>query len=1134
MSTQSTSAADGIKLPADISNTSSRATEPSTQEDLKRRRRLTLQDQQHGPVYIGEFTISRQELYDMGARLNGQPLNASQPVPLEPDQTFIDALQLDPAKVEVRLQSPQHSDACAGLLFELGVLRSHSAQSLLASSPDLSSSMRSLGKLLGSAQQLSLSNPSLPEHLPSWTNKLKSSSMITAGVGMQGYGIYGGIMGIAEAMKKGDVLDAGINASSIVTEVGSVFLERGLEEVGRNMMLNGEKVFRGFRATSVGKYLARGAGLIASVLTLPFDIYSAIKAFNDAANASGKEAQDHYFNAALSLTSAGLSVALGVAALAGFGSVAGPVGIAAAAILILGSRIYSAARQVDDIDDYITLSIHERWRTGWFAFTGQKTDQDILDRYMIARADEAYRKQLSDSASSWLAGEYKDIIEAVVQGNYQVELRPVKHWKHQWDATAGESPYTDTKEPGFKETDDSFDASAGIDQVPGALIGTSGEKKGVLWQLGGGNDTVSGVKDKPNYFSFNSGKKLLTGGEKDDQFTFQMSDEAQLTAQAGSRLRGGDGNDTLILQGEVTRDKPHPGFNIDLQGGTLSRRGSTDNVLLESIENVETLAGTTSHVTGTSAANRIVLQGTRDVADAGAGNDQILIKGFNSTVNGGTGTDRYFIADQTGATTLIETANEASVITMDWTLERIQSWRIDGTSLELVVLCGIDGELPKITLTLPDVYRLEAGTRILQNDKLVFITKDAYSLKPDLPLLLEGQGTQVINAIILTIGKQKKSAQLLMGGEYQVASEPESSYFIYRDLPSTVMNVQHQSDSTFSTLNLDYDRRQIESVEATYTVTSTRRNSWDYLRYQDINMTLRFTDQKLITFTNIARNRPTVGSNVHTTVMAAGIELNHQFILVMRDGTSYRIQPPLHSFSDDKHNPGRKTVETRKSLVKRTGHYPMAPVAHLPAKVLKPQGERIDIASGVQTGVTVLQGQSAIYDVYPAVDTVLKLTSSAAYITSTWNIHTQHLSTPIGREHITVSDTQLRIGRIIVLLPDIKTLDAPMETVRVFTSVSHRYDIEPEFALIQLAEINAQAYANVEAIQTDIRRHQQNNQPMADLVLIRHLNLGNNKQAVFYDTVVQDWTLEDDWSRRLYNEDLFIAPTSVIEAAAEH
>jgi hypothetical protein len=1142
MSTPSISTGQNPTLPINIRITEtppslSARMPSSTPQDEQRRNRLVLQDQLNGPVRIGELTISRQDLYDMGARLNGQVINANHPIQLEPDQTFINALQFDPAKVEGRLQSSQHSDTCAGLLFELGVLRSASAQSLLsASSSELSASMQSLGKLLDSAQQLSLSTPSLPENLPSWADKVKSRSMTSMGVGLQGYGIYSGIMGTAEALKKGELVEAGINVGGITAEVGSLFLERGLENIGRNMMLSGGKVFTGFSKTSAGKYLARGAGLLASVLTLPFDIYTAIKAFNDAASATGKQAQDHYFNAALSLTSAGLSIALGIAALAGF-SAAGPIGIAAGAVLILGARIYGAARQVDDIDDYITLSTHERLRSGWFAFTGQTMDRDILDRYLVAKTDSNYSELLKKTARGWLDNELKDTVEAVVLGSYQVELQTVKHWKYQWDDAGGESPYIEEKEAVIKETDDAFDASEGISHLPGAIIGNAGEHKAILWQLGGGDDTVVGVRNKPNQFSYGAGKKTLTGGDKDDIFSFRIAaDSLQPGDLSGSRLRGGAGNDTLQLEGKVSRDKPHQGVRIDLQTGQLNLRASPDTPPLrfESVETVETLADAANSITGSSLADRIVLRGNADIADTGAGADTIVIKGPNSKANGGPGEDHYIIADKTGATTLIEDGQDPSLIDLDWTLERIQGWRIEGTSLVLSALHGIDGELPQITVTVKGIYRQEADKRLLRNDKLIVRTRDLYSLKPDLPQQLDGQDSVDVNAIILARGKPATPPQLLKGGDHVASSAPHSSYFVYRHLASTVLAVRHVSETALSTLFLDYDSHEIEAVEAQYTVRSTRNINSEYLRYQDINLTLRFMDQKRLTLKDMARDRPGVGSNVIGNVIASGLMPTHNFVLIMRDGISYRVELPRHSYLEDQRQPGRKTIQTPRSLIERTGHYLMQQPAAHPPTVLKPQDLRVDIQAAPQAGILVLEGQAATYDIHPAADTVLRLSTSVAIATaigtSTWNIHTQHLSETIGREHIRLSGAQLWVGHILILLPNDETGDALMETVRVFTSSGHRYDIEQEFAVVLLAEINAQAYSSIDAIQAGISLHRQGNEPMTDLVLIRHLQLrDDDSKAIYYDSVAEDWTLEGDWSRKLHLEDMHIARAPVNE-----
>lgn len=1103
--------------------------EPDTQSVHNRRQRLALQDAQFGEVQIGDLTVSRVELYELGARLNGRHISADDVQTSTPDQAFLDALSLDPDRVQSRVLL---NERLPDLLFELATLRSVSMESLLTSISDSSPQpLHKLGSLLDSAQKMTLSPPEIPDNLPDWVDKLKSRSMTSVGVGMQAYGIYSGIMGAADALKKGDTPDVLINLGGIASEGASLIVERGVEKAGRAMLQNGAAVFNGFQATTAGKWLARSAGLIASALTLPFDLYSAIKSFNEASTAKGKVAQDLYFNGALSLTSAGLSIALGVAALAGFTS-AGPLGIAAGALLIMGARIYSAVRQVDDIDDFINLTIHERWRSGWFAFTGQTLDTDIMERYLVARTDDNYGKQLALAARSWLDGELKDSIDTVVLGKYQIVLQPVRHWKLGWDAAAGESGYVDAKEPVVQETDDVYDASQGIHNIPGAIMGTTAENKAILWQLGGGDDRICGVRPKPNYFSFGAGSKVLVGGDKDDHFLFQGAAKLlETSTDTASILSGGAGNDTLQLLGEIAPDTLHAGFNIDLDAGIASLRSNPDLdfATLDSIENVETLAGASSHVIGNAQPNRIILRGSDERADGGAGNDQLLAQGFNTTLDGGPGADRYFIADNSGATTLLENGLDDSLIEMDWPFERIQSWRIEGTSLVIVVLCGVDGELPEISLTIRNVYQSHEGKHELKNDKLLFITQDGYSLKPDLLQTLPGLASHTVNVIIVTVGQQKPRPCLFKGGEYVLPAQADLSCFICRHQPSTLLNVERtENNRIVTTLHVDYDSSEIEAVQVDYTVTSTRQGNFDYLHYSNINLTVRFNDQKQLTLKHLARNRASTGTHVGGSLIAAGIEFNRQLLLIMRNGKSFRMRAPTHSYLDDHRQPGDKLIEASLSLMERTGHYMLSAPAKHPAIVLKPQAQRVDIEAVPQTAIYVLEGKAATYDIYPAADSLIILSTPAAATRasrgSTWTIHTEHLRTAIEYPDIRLDDALLRIGNIHITVPRHDDPATPLENIRVRSSVGHQYDVDLEFDLIHLAQLNARPYASPAALLGDLRRQQLLDMPMIDLVPIEHLSLNDGRSgALYYDANTQNLVVDRDWSRLLTADDVFIS-----------
>ncbi len=229
---------------------------------------------------------------------------------------------------------------------------------------------------------------------------------------------------------------------------------------------------------------ATGASLFALVLTLPFDYLNAKESFAKAAKSTGKEAMDHYVNAGFSIVSASVAVALSAAALAGF-SVAGPLGIAAAAVLIFGTQLYAAVRQVDDIDDYIELSIFERLHAGWLAFQGKEQERAIRDRYVVARMEQQYAQQLEEQADAWLKGALKGTVQAVVNGGFEVRLRPVRHWKRRWNEAEGEDPYIDTTEPTVIDQDDEVDASnTPVDRLPGAVFDSTAVDAAVLWQLG--------------------------------------------------------------------------------------------------------------------------------------------------------------------------------------------------------------------------------------------------------------------------------------------------------------------------------------------------------------------------------------------------------------------------------------------------------------------------------------------------------------------------------------------------------------------------------------------------------------------------------------------------------------------------
>ncbi len=251
----------------------------------------------------------------------------------------------------------------------------------------------------------------------------------------------------AENQKQLDI-QLGVNIGGLVYDLGSNFLERGINRVAPSLIRTGAKLVRtgaklassGTQSTSVvgltvvestvvgrtgagigkglagltkagraasvvgrtvsgiGKALAKAGGAVLAVLGSGFDIYGAYEAFSKLDSATGKHRIDLIVNGTLSVAGAVVGIVTGIAAaVLAASSAGGPVVIAGmiiAALLALGGSIYNAVRVIDDIDDYIELTPYERLRNGWLAFWGMDVDPDIENRANKAKTLEAAKIQI--------------------------------------------------------------------------------------------------------------------------------------------------------------------------------------------------------------------------------------------------------------------------------------------------------------------------------------------------------------------------------------------------------------------------------------------------------------------------------------------------------------------------------------------------------------------------------------------------------------------------------------------------------------------------------------------------------------------------------------------------------------------
>lgn len=1015
-------------------------------------RSLEALDKRFGPLRIGEMAASRVELSALGATVHGQPISPANSAMRSPDKPFLDALNFDSARVQARLQAVAHpnSELTAMLFYEIACQRSVDAPPLFVSDTPLDpgSAMERLNRLGEAAQKLDIHRVDTLDNAPGWVSKSKSYLMSGGGVGMQAFGIYSGYRAMMDAIKHGDTLEALFQGGSIAAELGSLIIEQGLSKTGQAMLTNGATALKYFPLTSVGKYMSRGAGLFASAITLPFDIVDAVNSFNAAAATKGKVAQDHYVSGGMSVAGAGISLVLGVAALAGFGSTAGPIGLLAAGLLIAASMIYQAARVVDDIDDYIELTFHERLRSGWFALTGKELDKEVMDRFKLSKGFDDYHKHMELSAREMLEGAYKNSIEHVVNGIFSAELKSVELWQYQWDESAGEKPFQLDTRAVIVDGDDVIDASNGLPpDLKGKVSGSPGDDKGVFWRLGGGNDRVTGVQAQSNLFIFRDGYKAITGGEKNDAFYQEVTEqELDRPGQPSSIsvLDGKAGSDTLAFEGRrPVTDTVYVGHDINLHTGKVALRqldpgaDTVEVMQLTDIENVSTLRAGTSHVTGNEQSNRVSANGY-DRISTGDGDDVIGVYGPQCRIDGGSGKDRYYIADSNVQTTIRDNGADTSVIEFGWPIERIQRWQIVDTSLVIRSLRGEDGNDPDHVLTLENVYQTIDGQRRLKNARWLFRTQDGYELLALLPDQPGERPSQDIEVAITVKGQPASAPAILNDGTVAIGSQGSHRYFVARTERRVEFIAASDAAATAATVYLDFKDSEIIDLVLSYDATLRDGVSGNtHLSYRNICLSF-FLASKVVAFKGVIQTiAAATGHSGRNSLKVTTPRLAQDIVLVMQDEVSYRLQVPEFDYEDDAANPGTRTRSTRSCLNRRKGKYLLTRPLITEKPPLTAQASKVVIDARPHTGIYLLEGQSATYDIFLSSNCIVRLSTPGAAAktanASTWNLFTSTLSETVTRTDIRLEDNRLRIASVTIELPDIE-IDVPVESISVATS----------------------------------------------------------------------------------------------------
>ncbi|WLH37379.1 calcium-binding protein [Pseudomonas sp. FP2196] len=1114
---------------------------PEPENSRRKPGQLKMLDDLFGPFKIGPYTITRRGLDALGATIDGQPLTGHNTQFRTPSRSFLNTLQLSYHEIEKRMKVSTFGDdyLLPSLLYEMACLRPPTAPPVIREETRVKveegSYSQKMSRLLNSAQNLDLRLAySKNKSSPSWII-IKNHSTIGASVGIQAFGIFMGIRGIYDAVKKNDKDEIIFNSIGIGTEVGSIITDIAVTKAGQRMIEAGSGALKDFAKTRAGIRLGRSGGLIGGALTLPFDIYSAVREFNAASNKTGKEAMDHYVSAGLNVASAAMTVILGAAALAGF-SFAGPVGLAAGALMAIGSQIYGAVRMVDEIDDYIELTVEERWRTGWFSFVPlMDIDQNIKNRYELAKAKIETAKRLQTTARKLLDETQKDTIEAVVHGRYEDRLKKrrerVKHW---WGVETMPIVYV----PEVVGLDDTIDARDGVTaETPGAVLGTPGEDKGILWLIGDGKDTVTGVEKKPNAFYYAEGIKDLTGGDKDDKFVAQNAQDVvrlNIGSTEFSRLKGGAGSDTLILDGKQTYHGDGSGFDIDLAAGTLQIYTPNPDpavedgerysfkALLESIENVQTLSDGKSIVTGTRESNVITSRGA-DKINAGDGNDTIYLLKNDADAFGEAGTDFYHVALAEGSVLITEDGADESYISLGWRMDQIVKWEVRLNRLNITV--NYDFHYGReSTISIDDVYNISGNHLVLNNNKLTIITRDGYYLKPDLPEKIENHGHKVfgISAEIIKVGRPERTT-IVYEPVCHVPSLQNTNYYVQRFSQHTQFITGSHPDAYYGTrIFLDYDSTEMTSAHAAFSTTPSIKMN-PAADKDKINVScdfLFFFDKKLVQIVG-------VGQYTETTLEAAlknaaAKRSTHGYMLVFRDGKAHTLileeayaKPPAHY----------KPNVNGNTLTSHNFRLPIRMKDNAVFELPETQALKLDHLSyctellpiSAQTAIDNIEGGGATYLIHLRENRVLRISTPGGLATasaqlnhsSTWYLD----ATKLVEFNIALEDSKLYIGTTTLHLPQYGAEDL-IDEIYVIAPKGVVHTVDLSFDRIYINSLDARYFEPPIDANADLPEEFT---AIAQSTLdVRHIAMSDGSRGrLKYSMPDRKWILDSDKAREI-------------------
>ncbi|NWA81177.1 calcium-binding protein [Pseudomonas sp. D2002] len=733
--------------------------------------RLRTLDASQPPIRFGEVDVSRVELYRMGVSIDGQPIES--PLPDDPTGSkMVAAMQVDYLRLEAYLKS-ESSDAGAragDVLAEFASLREPGTP--LVSRRDGKSIPEALQKSLSDMSQHSAAirdlqrrNKPLPAGFFSSSTTDGAGKSNPAGLGFQAFSSFQGIRSSIDSIQRGDTTAGVIGLGAVGADYVGMGVEVALNKVAHKAVSNAAPTILKFQSATVGKMIGKMGGGVGLGVSIPFDVYNAVDSFKKAGRSSGKDAQDHYVNGAFAVANAATSIALGAAFLSGVAG-AGPAGLVIAGGLMVAQSIYSAVRTVEDINKYTPLTGKQKFTLGLKSFLGFPPGYEVMKPYLQAKYAKAHEDQSRAQYKAFLEGPGKDHYERVVFGATDVEITQVPGKVPLMPALWWNLPSlllslikVDGKVPSANLRGGNDHIRAPEDTWNGMSIkpveGVQGGERGTLWMLGDGDDVVTGVMKKHNYFSFGGGKKLISGGDADDTFNFnadarqtleqmrQVADtEKNGFSPKASEIWGGDGTNTLSFSGELntaysvageTQRAAYSGHVINFKTGAVSvntpdskTNGVTTIAYFHSFSNAVTVENGESFIQGDDQDNHLILNGNKDVVLTGKGANVIVVNGGANIVGQG-GFNTYEI--NKGHQAVIINDPVDSVIKLDYSAAQIYDW---GVTPEGDLVATLNGDNPgeRRSLIIKNAYPKDSTE---DTAKPKFITNDGTMITINAP-----------------------------------------------------------------------------------------------------------------------------------------------------------------------------------------------------------------------------------------------------------------------------------------------------------------------------------------------------------------------------------------------------------------